>query len=594
MAFLRRMYAITDGNRRTLGVAIAGSVLYTAFAVIPALLLRQILIALVNRTATTSLVLGLGGLTLAVTALMAGMRYLEGAFGHLGAFQVLHRVRLHAYEHLQRLSMGYHTRQQSGIQAARLIGDVEAIEGFTAHAMIGLIVAIVVPVLLGIVMLVINWKLALVALVPLPLIVILILGFRGVVARGFAVYRELVGRLNGRMVDHIQGVGVLTAFGAQRAAHREAEALSDDLRQAAVRVNLLHTGFFAAVEGLAAIPTALVIAIGGLLAVHHLVTVPDLVLFLFLTTQLYRPITDLNRQIEQFRNAEAAADRVFAVLDAPIEVEDRPGVAPPARPAYDIALEHVTFAYEPGRPVLQDVSMRVPGGAVLALVGPSGAGKTTIANLIARFWDPQEGRVHLGGRDLRDLPLDFVHQSIALVLQDVFLFNDTVAANIRIANPAAGDVEIERAAHAAYAHDFVMDLPRGYETVLGERGVRLSGGQKQRISIARALLRDAPILILDEATSSVDPEAEHLIQSALARLVAERTVLVIAHRLSTIRQAQEIIVLDRGRIVQRGRHEDLVEEPGLYANLYRAQQMARRWDVTSAAEDAEAGAAGNR
>ena len=588
MIFLRRMYAITAGNRGTLAVAIAGSVLYTALTVVPALILRQILTALVRGTATTSLVVALGALTLVVTALMGAMRYLEGAFGHLGAFQVLHRVRLTAYEHLQRLSMGYHTRQQSGIQAARLIGDVEAIEGFTAHAMIGLIVAIIVPILLGIVMLAINWRLALVALLPLPVIVLLVFGFRGAVARGFAVYRDLIGRLNGKMVDHIQGVGVLTAFGAQRAAQREAEAMSEELKRAAVRVNLLHTGFFASVEGLAAIPTALVIAVGGLLAVDHVVSVPDLVLFLFLTTQLYRPITDLNRQIEQFRNAQAAADRVFAVLEAPIEVEEREGAVRPARPAYDLALDHVTFAYERGRPVLHDVTMRVSSGEVLALVGPSGAGKTTFANLIARFWDPQQGTVRLGGQDLRDLPLDFVHQSIALVLQDVFLFNDTVAANIRIANPQAGEAEVERAARAAYAHDFVMDLPHGYDTILGERGVRLSGGQKQRISIARALLRDAPILILDEATSSVDPEAEHLIQAALARLVSDRTVLVIAHRLSTIRQAREIVVLDRGRVVQRGRHEDLVEQPGLYANLYRAQQMARRWDVTSGAEAVQA------
>jgi ABC-type multidrug transport system fused ATPase/permease subunit len=189
--------------------------------------------------------------------------------------------------------------------------------------------------------------------------------------------------------------------------------------------------------------------------------------------------------------------------------------------------------------------------------------------------------VRLGNVDLRELPLDYVHQSIGLVLQDVFLFNDTVKANVKIGNPEATDAQVEEAARVAYAHEFVVELPAGYDTVIGERGVRLSGGQKQRISIARALLRDAPILILDEATSSVDPEAEHLIQKALARLVADRTVLVIAHRLSTIRQAGEIVVLDKGRVVQRGRHEDLVDAPGLYANLYRAQQVARRWDVAT-------------
>ena len=224
---------------------------------------------------------------------------------------------------------------------------------------------------------------------------------------------------------------------------------------------------------------------------------------------------------------------------------------------------------------------------MLALVGPSGAGKTTVANLIARFWDPQQGAVRLGGVDLRELPLDYLHGVIGLVLQDVFLFNDTVKANIKIGNPDASDAQVQAAAKAAYAEEFIDDLPNGYDTLIGERGVRLSGGQKQRLSIARALLRDAPILILDEATSSVDPEAEHLIQKALARLVVDRTVLVIAHRLSTIRQASEIVVLEKGRVVQRGRHDDLVDAPGLYANLYRAQQVARRWDVATSQRAAE-------
>jgi ATP-binding cassette subfamily B protein len=358
-------------------------------------------------------------------------------------------------------------------------------------------------------------------------------------------------------------------------------ARSVDLKKAATEANVLHTWYFSAVEWMAAVPVALVLLVGGLMAHGRQLKIADLVLFVFLTMQLYRPITELNRQLEGFRNAQAATDRIFDILETPIEVAESPRARIPERPRYDLALEHVTFAYEPGRPVLHDVSIELQDGSVLALVGPSGAGKTTIANLIVRFWDPQQGAVRLGGIDLKDLPMDYVHRSIGLVLQDVFLFNDTVMHNIKIGNPDAGDRQVEEAARAAYAHEFIEELPHGYDTVIGERGVRLSGGQKQRISIARALLHDAPILILDEATSSVDPEAEHLIQKALARLVADRTVLVIAHRLSTIRQANEIVVLDRGRVVQRGRHEDLVDAPGLYANLYRAQQVARRWDVAT-------------
>jgi ABC-type multidrug transport system fused ATPase/permease subunit len=477
--------------------------------------------------------------------------------------------------------MGYHTRQQSGTIAAKVIGDVETIEFFTAHAGIQLISAATVPFLIGTLMLLVNWKLALVALAPLMLILLILAAFRQSAYQAFMRSREELGRLNGIMIDYIQGVGVLKAFAALSHARRAIDERSEELKKAATRANLIHTWYFSGVEWMAAIPVALVLLVGGLMANVGQLSVANLVFFVFLTTLLYRPVTELNRQLEGYRNAEAATDRIFEVLNTPIDVKESPAARAPEDPRYDITLDDVTFSYEEGRPVLHNVSIDLKEGTVLALVGPSGAGKTTIANLIARFWDPQEGAVRLGGIDLRELPLEYVHRSISLVLQDVFLFNDTVKANIKMGNPDASDAQVEAAARAAYAHEFVEELPKGYETLLGERGVRLSGGQKQRISIARALLHDAPILILDEATSSVDPEAEHLIQAALARLVAERTVLVIAHRLSTIRQASEIVVLDNGRVVQQGRHDELADAPGLYATLYRAQQLARRWDVAT-------------
>jgi ATP-binding cassette, subfamily B, bacterial len=580
MTFLSRMLAITRGHRGMLSLAVAGSVLYTALSVLPALIIRQMLTELSHPSPAGTL-LALGLAMLAATAVMAVMRYLEGAFGHMAAYRVLHDLRMRLYEQLQRLSMGFHTRQQSGTMAAKVIGDVETIEFFTAHAGIQLISAATVPILLGVLMLLVNWQLALVALAPLAVILLILVAFRRSAHDAFIRYREELGRINGAIIDHIQGVGVLKAFAASERARRDIATRSDQLSDAATRANLIHTWYFAGVEWMAAIPVALVLLVGGLMAHAGRLSVPDLVLFVFLTTLLYRPVTELNRQLEGFRNAEAATDRIFEVLNAPVDVVESPQARVPARPAYDVALDHVTFAYEPGRPVLHDVSFEIREGSVLALVGPSGAGKTTVANLLDRFWDPQQGAVRLGGVDLRELPLDYVHRSIGLVLQDVFLFNDTAAANIKVGDPDASDAQVETAARAAYAHDFIMELPHGYATVIGERGVRLSGGQKQRISIARALLRDAPILILDEATSSVDPEAEHLIQKALAQLVADRTVLVIAHRLSTIRQASEIVVLDRGRVVQRGRHDELVDAPGLYATLYRAQQVARRWDVAT-------------
>ena len=584
--FLSRMWAITRGHRLLLAVAVCGSIAFTALSVVPALIIRQMLITLARPSPLSPLV-WLGLAMVGVTALMAVSRYLEGGFGHIAAYRVLHDLRMQLYEKLQQLSMGFHTRQQSGTIAAKMIGDVETIEFFTAHAGIQLISASLVPFILGAIMLYFNWELALVALAPLVLILLIVIAFRTAANNAFGRYRDELGRINGAIIDHIQGVGVLKAFAALGHARRWVDERSEDLSEAATRANLLHTWYFAGVEWMAAIPVALVLLVGGLMAHAGTLSVANLVLFVFLTMQLYRPITELNRQLEGFRNAQAATDRIFEVLSAPIEVAESPNARPPAQPRFDIALDRVTFAYEAGRPVLHDVTIEVKEGTVLALVGPSGAGKTTVANLIARFWDPQQGAVRLGGIDLRELPLDYVHRVTGLVLQDVFLFNDTVKANIKIGNPQASDAQVEEAALAAYADEFIDELPKGYDTVIGERGIRLSGGQKQRISIARALLRDAPILILDEATSSVDPEAEHLIQKALARLVADRTVLVIAHRLSTIRQAGDIVVLDHGRVVQRGRHDELVDQPGLYANLYRAQQVARHWDVASSQRAAE-------
>ncbi|HEY8679156.1 MAG TPA: ABC transporter ATP-binding protein [Candidatus Dormibacteraeota bacterium] len=588
MMFFSRMLAITRGHRGLLAIAIAGSVGYTALSVVPALIIRQILVTVGRPGAATGTLVLLGLAMVAITALMAVARYLEGAFGHLAAFRVLHDLRMRCYDQLQRLSMGFHTRQQSGTMAAKVIGDVETIEFFTAHAGIQLISAALVPFLIGILMFIFNWRLALVALAPLLVILVILALFRGAANEAFKRYRDELGRLNGIIIDHIQGVGVLKAFAAALHARRDIEDRSQSLASAAIRANLLHTWYFAGVEWMAAIPVALVLLVGGLMVLGGQLSPPNLVLFIFLTTYLYRPITELNRQLEGLRNAQAATERIYEVLTAPEEVADSPAARLPTSPRYDVRLEAVTFAYDPGRPVLHDVSIDLAEGQVLALVGPSGAGKTTVANLIARFWDPQQGSVRLGGVDVRDLPLDYLHRTVGLVLQDVFLFNDTVAANIKISDPDADAGRVEAAARAAHAHDFIAELRSGYDTIIGERGVRLSGGQKQRISIARALLRNAPILILDEATSSVDPEAEHLIQAALARLVVDRTVLVIAHRLSTIRQASEIVVLDRGRVVQRGRHDALVDAPGLYANLYRAQQVARRWDVASSQRGEEA------
>src|SRR6202011_1198785 len=343
MIFLSRMLAITRGHRGLLSIAVIGSVVYTALSVLPALIIRQMLTVLSGPSPAGTLVL-LGLAMVGATALMAVARYLEGGFGHIAAFKGLHDLRMRIYEQLQRLSMGFHTRQQSGTIAAKVIGDVETIEFFTAHAGIQLISAATVPFLLGILMLLFNWKLALVALAPLAVILLILVAFRRSAYQAFMRYRDELGRLNGIIIDYIQGVGVLKAFGALGHARRTIDERSDELKKAATRANLIHTWYFSGVEWMAAIPVALVLLVGGLMANAGQLGIPDLVLFVFLTTQLYRPVTELNRQLEGLRNAEAATDRIFEILNAPIEVEESPTARVPPNPRYDIALDRVTFA----------------------------------------------------------------------------------------------------------------------------------------------------------------------------------------------------------------------------------------------------------
>src|SRR5213596_1619434 len=337
MTFLSRMLAITRGHRGLLSLAVAGSVLFTALSVLPALIIRQMLTVLAPghpSAATTLVLLGLG--MVAATALMAVMRFLEGGFGHVAAYQILHDLRMQLYEQLQRLSMGFHTRQQSGTTAAKVIGDVETIEFFTAHAGIQLISAATVPFLLGILMLAVNWRLGLVALAPLVLILLILVAFRRSAYQAFMRYRDELGRLNGIIIDHIQGVGVLKAFAALGHARRAIDQRSDQLKQAATQANLIHTWYFAGVEWMAAIPVALVLLVGGLMAHAGQLSIPDLVLFVFLTTLLYRPVTELNRQLEGLRNAEAATDRIFEILNAPIEVQESRSARIPRNPRYDV------------------------------------------------------------------------------------------------------------------------------------------------------------------------------------------------------------------------------------------------------------------
>jgi ATP-binding cassette subfamily B protein len=291
-------------------------------------------------------------------------------------------------------------------------------------------------------------------------------------------------------------------------------------------------------------------------------------------TLFYVPITGLTNLLEQMQQSLAGAERVIRVLDAPETIRNRPGALPLDNPKGSLRFDHVGFSYVEGVPVLEDVSFEAAPGEMIAVVGATGVGKSTLAQLIARFYDPTDGVIEIDGRDLRDVDLDNLHRNVAMVLQDTFLFNGTVAENISFARPDATEEEMEQAARIARIHDDVMEMPDGYRTVVGERGAKLSGGQKQRIAIARAILCNAPVLILDEATASVDVKTEADIQKALMDLAGKRTIVVIAHRLSTVRRADCILVFKEGRIVQQGTHRELSQTPGLYQELCKVQEQS--------------------
>ena len=525
-------------------------------------------------------------LALAVLAPLSALtRWGESWASHDLAFRLLAEMRIDMYEALEPLAPAYLVRRKSGDLVSIVGGDVEQIEYFFAHVITPAVVAFLVPaVVLGILAFV-SWPLAIVLAPFLALAAISPFYAQRTAERLGHEMRTRLGDLTAFVVDGIQGMREIAAFGAGRDRVEETDRLGRDF--AAHRVRFLDSQASHAVfiETLTAVGGLAVLATGAWLVVEGSMDRGDLPLATLLALTSFGPVTELATTLKQMMETHAAARRVFEVHDEPVVVKDGPGLpSAPARPAGAngaIAFESVGFAYGPDLPqALDDVSLRIDSGQTVALVGRSGAGKTTCAHMLLRWWDPLAGRVTLQGHDLRDYRLDELRRNIALVAQDTYLFNATIRENLRIAGQDAPDAEIERAAELANATEFIDAMPDGYETLVGERGMQLSGGQRQRISIARALIKDAPVLILDEATSHLDAVNEQQIREALERLMEGRTTLVIAHRLSTVRDADTIVVLDRGRVAEQGSHDDLLSNGGLYAQLVRTQIVSASGDAS--------------
>jgi subfamily B ATP-binding cassette protein MsbA len=489
-----------------------------------------------------------------------------------GAAMVLD-LRLYLYNHLQKLSLNYYESRQTGEIMSRVTGDVDAMENLITHVSDHLLTDVLSIVITLIILFSLSWQLALVCLIPVPLLLALMWRFSKVIRPIYRKIRDRMGEITAKLQDNLAGIRVIKAFHTEADEAARFERENREYFAMQMKGVRLWTGAFPLIRFVQGTGGIMVTAVGGymLLQPHPQITLGDLFAFTAYVGQLYEPISSLFRTYDVVLRSAASGERVIEVMDEQPEIADGPNAEelPPTKG--HVRFENVSFKYQTGEQVLRNVTLEAQPGEVVALVGRSGAGKTSIINLIPRFYDPIEGRVTIDGHDVQQVTQQSLRSQIAIVLQDAFLFSGTVRENIRYGKPDATDDEIVAAARAAYAEEFIEKLPDGYETELGERGFKLSGGQKQRLSIARALLADRRILILDEATSMMDSEAEYYIQKALEKLMEGRTCFVIAHRLSTVRNADKIAALEGGQIVEVGDHATLLEKNGTYAQMYQVQ-----------------------
>ncbi|MBE6125130.1 MAG: ABC transporter ATP-binding protein [Erysipelotrichaceae bacterium] len=499
-------------------------------------------------------------------------RFMSSYLSHEAAWYLVGDLRTKVYDKLAHLHLGYFHDKQTGDLMSRVVNDTRDFELLYAHMIPETITNIVTFTGVLIILLTINPKLALITCAPIPLILVSGVIFAKKVRPFFRVSMRKMGELNGKLQDNLSGIHEIQSFGREEYETGRVNEKNFGHVKAMLQALKVSAVFHPSVEFISSLGTVLVVAFGGYLAYSEGLQVEDIVAFLLYLSLFYQPITGLANLVENMQQSLAGAERVITILDAPNEIEDKPDAIELTDVKGEITFDHVSFSYIEGIPVLNDVSFTCKPGEMLALVGPTGVGKTTITELLSRFYEPNSGRILIDGIDIQDVTIKSLRQNISTVLQDTFLFNGSIAENISYARPEATMEEIKEAARAANIDREIEAMPEGYNTVTGERGVKLSGGQKQRIAIARAILRRSPIIVLDEATAAVDVETEQQIRNAINTLTGKRTIVAIAHRLSTIRSAEQILVIEEGTVIERGTHEELLAIGGQYAHMNEIQK----------------------
>ncbi len=587
---MRRLLTYLRPYRREVVLATAAIIGHSALELAPPYLTRLIIDRYIPAGDVTG-VLQVAAIYLATLLGAFALEYGQTWLLQLTGQRIMFDLRMQIYRHLQRLDLAFYDKNPVGRLMTRVTTDVDVLNDLFTGGVVSVFGDVFTLVWIMVAMVLIHPTLALVAFSVLPLILIVAQWFRTRVRESYRTVRTWIARINAFLNERITGMATVQLFRREQRDLDDFTRIDAAYRDANVQSIFYYAVFYPAIELVSALAAALILWVGGAWVIQGALSLGSLVAFLQYSARFFRPISDLSEKFNLLQGAMASSERIFVLLDTPVAIASpavaasaaaNDGAAPPRRAAVGvIRFEHVSFAYVPGEPVLRDVSFEVQPGQRVALVGATGSGKTTIVSLLLRFYDVQEGRITLDGADIRDLPLDALRARFGLVLQDVHLFSGTIAENVHLGHPDISEADVQAALDAVHAAPFIAQLPQGLATPVAERGATLSVGQKQLLSFARALAFDRPVLILDEATSSVDTETELLIRDALTVVMRDRTTIAIAHRLSTIQDMDRILVLHKGELRESGTHQELLAQRGIYHRLHALQFRDRPMTVAA-------------